>query len=207
MKAIGFIAFSRGPLVLGVWFAGLIPPAASAQSFTIAATNVVMPLSGMGSSQFTLTSINGYTGTIVLNCQPTNPSAGAKLPICSGYTAPAYQLEANATLQGSIEFFPYGVPIPVSLPRHRGGPLSHAPAVGLVLAGALKFGLRARRRAWCSLALVLLGLAGLAGISACGGASSSVMTPGSYPYTVTAMEYNGTTFGTSVSTSILVTVP
>jgi hypothetical protein len=47
-------------------------------------------------------------------------------------------------------------------------------------------------------------LAGVAGISACGGGNSSVVTPGTYAYTVTAVDTNT---AVSVTASINVTVP
>jgi hypothetical protein len=181
-------------------------------AFTITASNVTMSSngsSGVGSSSFTLTSVNGYTGTVGLNCSPPTPPTGVIVPYCdwsSGAIArPPYALTANQVLTGSIPFInaiPPCNPCPVSLPR-RGG---HGLAPGLALAGALLFGFGIRRRAarWLMLTLLAAGaLAGLAGIGACGG-NNNVVTPGTYTYTITAMDMN--TFA-SVNTSVNVTVP
>jgi hypothetical protein len=187
---------------------------AATPDFTIAATSVTMSSSGssgVGSSTFTLTSVNGYAGTIQVNCAPPTFLAGAMRPLCGdvgGPALPTYTLTANQVVTGTINLFnsyppcSNGSPCPVSLPR-RGG---HRLAPGLVLAGGLLLGLGFRRRAarWLTLTLLAVGaLAGLAGISACGG-NNSVVTPGTYVYTVEATE-----FGTSatVTTSFNVTVP
>jgi hypothetical protein len=115
---------------------------------------------------------------------------------------PAYTLTANQVVTGSIPLYNIPVPIPVSLPR-RGG---HGLAPSLALAGALLLGFGIRRGAARFLTLTLLALgtlAGLAGISACG-ANNSVVTPGTYAYTLVATDVNTTA---SVTTSFNITVP
>jgi hypothetical protein len=174
---------------------------AATPAFSVSATNTAMPSSGFGSIPVELTAIDGYVGSITTNCNPLNPPAGARLPICGGPTAPrVYQLTANQTVTGSITLMPYGevVPLPASM-LHRGGP-------PLALAGVLLFGLRIRPRNWrrhvpTFIALCVLG--GLAGICACGG-NSNGMTPGTYQYTVTAADINTGVFTT---TNVTITVP
>jgi hypothetical protein len=180
---------------------------AATPNFTISAANTIMPSSGFGSVPVTLTSINGYVGSVTTNCNPTNPPAGAKLPICGGPTAPPiFALTANQTVKGSITLMPYGddLPFPASM-LHRDG---RRLAPGLALAGVVLFGLRIRPRDWYRLALtffVLFVLVGLMGISACGGkGNSNGMTPGTYQYTVTAGDINT---GEYVTTNVAVTVP
>jgi len=76
-----------------------------------------------------------------------------------------------------------------------------------MLAGALLAGLGFRRRKARRFALMRLAagmLAGMAGIGACGGGSSNTLTPGVWPFTVTATDTS--TFET-VSATISVTVP
>jgi hypothetical protein len=72
----------------------------------------------------------------------------------------------------------------------------------------LLLGLGFRRRAarWLTLTLLAAGtLAGLAGITSCGGNSSnSVVTPGTYVYTFTARDMNT---NVAMTTSVNVTVP
>ncbi len=116
-------------------------------------------------------------------------------------------LTANQTATGTVEFLnfpPPCTPCPVSLPRRE----EHGLTQGLALAGALLFGFGFRRRAARILTLTLLAvgvLAGLAGISACGG-NKSVVTPGTYTYTLTAASLDTNTVA-PVTTSISVTVP
>ena len=188
------------------------PALAATPAFTITATDVTMSsngTSGVGSSTFTLTSLNGYTGTVFVGCISPTPPTGVNVPFCDlspGPVRPAYTLTANQVVTGSIplqNYIPPCNPCPVSLP-HRGG---HGLAPGLALAGALLLGFGFRRRAarWLTMTLLAVGaLAGVAGISACGGGNSSVVTPGTYAYTVTAVDTNT---AVSVTASINVTVP
>jgi hypothetical protein len=190
----------RLPVALGflLTFSFVVPGAQAlpvTPDFTIAATNVTMSSStssGVGSSSYTLTSVNGYTGSVRIGCNPPTPPAGVNEPGCTGVPVlPPITLTANQQVTGSIPFFaPYctnGDPCPVSLPR-RGG---HGLAPGLALAGALLLGFGIRRRAarWLTLTLLAVGaLAGLAGIGAC--ANNSAMTPGTYAYTISATDVN-----------------
>lgn len=183
--------------------------ASGTPSFTISATNATMPTSGSGSIPWTLTSVNGYTGTLQVNCNAENPPTGAKLPLCGGSVAPVlYTLTANQVLNGSLALLaspvPCSNPCPVSMTLpHRPG---HGGAAGLALAVLLLgFGFRRRTARWLTLALFAVGtLAGLAGISACGGSSRSTLTPGVWQYTVMATD---TTTDEQVSTTVNVTVP
>jgi hypothetical protein len=208
----------RLPVVYGLLlaFSFLVsssPALAPTPGFTITASNVTMSnggSSGVGSSTVTLTSVNGYTGTVGVTCgAPTEP-AEVNVPVCN-LGGPAFvileTLTANQVVTGTIGFFntrPPCNPCPVSLPR-RGG---HGLAQGLALAGVLLLGFGIRRRAarWLTLTLLATGtLAGLVGISACGGNNSVVTaTPGTYAYTLTAVDEKT---AVAVSTTINVTVP
>ncbi|MGP8251971.1 MAG: hypothetical protein ACLQHF_08050 [Terracidiphilus sp.] len=189
---------------------------AATPGFTIAATSVTMSnnaSNGVGFSSFTLTSVNGYTGSVRVGCDPPNPPTGVNVPLCGsgspGVPAqpvqPPITLTANEVVTGTIPFYNAIAPCspcPVSLPRHGG----HGPTSGLALAGALLIGFGFRRWVARGLTLTLLvvgALAGLAGISACGG-NKSVVTPGTYAYTIPATDINT---AASVNTSINVTVP
>jgi hypothetical protein len=199
-----------GPIFIGAFLAlcsnvSSLRAIPAAPSFAVSATNVTMPLSQSqyGSSTFTLTSVNGYTGGPQVTCAAINPPAEAKLPTCYQHgLMPA--LPANGTLNGEILFIAPGQtppPEPAGL-LHRPG---HA-AAGMVLAAMLFFGFRVRRRAarWLTLALFAIGaLGGLAAISACGGNGNS-MTPGVYSYQVTATDANS---GNTASATISVTIP
>jgi hypothetical protein len=144
-----------------------------------------------------------WGGALQITCAVASPPAGAVLPACYQHgLMPA--LPANGTVTGEILFIAPGQtppPSPATL-LNRPGPA----AAGFALAATLLFGLGARRRAarWLTLVLLAIGALGsLAAISACGGNSNS-MTPGTYPYTATATD---ATTGTSVSTTIKVTIP
>ncbi len=181
-------------------------------SFTIVATNVTMSstlATGSGSTSFLLTSVNGYAGTVGVNCSNLDPPAGINVPVCD-FGGPAfpvsYPLTANQAVTGTVLFLNSHPPCsngvcPVSLPRrsHHGLPQS------LALAGALLFGLGFRRRAprWLVLTLFAAGsLAAMVGINAC--ANNSVVTPGTYTYTIMAKDMNT---NVSVTTTVNVTVP
>ncbi|MGO9339948.1 MAG: hypothetical protein ACLPY1_20810 [Terracidiphilus sp.] len=181
---------------------------AATPDFTIAATNVTMSSntsSGTGSSTFTLTSVNGYTGSVKIGCNWPDPPAGVKVPYCGNgipVVIQPYTLTANQVVTATIGFYNAPVPIPVTQLRRRGQGL----APGLALAGALLagFGIRRRSARWLTLTLLAVGaLAGLAGIGACGG-TSNFTTPGTYGYTITATDIKT---NVSVTASIDVTVP
>jgi hypothetical protein len=191
-----FLFFS---LCLG--FSGTLAWAAT-PGFSIAATNVTLTASGTGSTTFTLTSLNGYTGLVAVTCDATNPPVGAKLPYCGGGPIVAFTLTADKAVSGSMGFYTGAVPLAAGLTHGAG----YTPAAGLALAGSLLLGLGFRRRArhWLLLALLAVGtLAGLAGISACGG-NANGLTPGTYQYTMTATDVNTSA---QVTSSFNVTVP
>jgi hypothetical protein len=207
----------RAHVLLGsLLAAGLacFPALAATPSFTIAATNVTMSSSGssgQGSSSFTLTSVNGYAGTVGINCSAPTPPAGVTVPLCS-FGGPAFSdfasLAANQAASGTIAFrnsMPPCNPCPVNLPRRR---RDHGLSPDLALAAAFLFGFGFRRRAARRLTLTLFALgalAALAGISACAGNNSSIhVTPGTYAYTINAVDMNSNEV---VTTSINVTVP
>jgi hypothetical protein len=206
MKASGLIAFLRIPLALAVVLVGFSPSAAQAQSFTVTATNVVMPSSGgASSSQITLTSVGGYTGTIYVDCKYSGPPTTANLPICSGYTMTnGYQLAANQSITFMRPFYPYGSIIPVRLlvpPSSK----SYGPMAGVALAGVCLLSHKLRRKGARWFTLVLLAATAMAGISACGGsAPSTTGTAGTYAYAITATDVNT---NATVSTTVMVTVP
>jgi hypothetical protein len=206
---------------LGMFFAGSfsftgIPAAAATPSFTITATNVTMSSSdstGIGSSSFTLTSIGGYTGTLQMGCNIPTPKIGVSVPSCIYGTAEdanipiaptPITLTANQVATGTITFFN---PIPCTGRCNGAARLGgHGPEQSLALAGVLLvgFGFRRRPRRFLTLTMLALsGLAALVGISACGG-DGSVVTPGTYAYTIYAADINT---DVRVTTSIDVTVP
>lgn len=210
---------SCGPILLGAFIAlcshmGSPRALAATPSFTVSATNVTMPLSQgscsngvcneqFGSSTFTLTSVDGYTGSPQVTCAAVNPPADAVLPTCYQHGLMG-ELPANGTINGTILFLAPGQ-IPPPEPASQLNRPGRA-AAGMALAAMLFFGLGVRRRAarWFTLVLLAIGaLGGLAAISACGGNGNS-MTPGVYSYSVTATD---STTGNTAATTISVTIP
>lgn len=159
----------------------------------LTATNVTMPSSGNGSSEYTLTGIPD-AGTVTIGCLFTGTVSTAKIPNCTA-PFPIINVTKGQTLTGSVPFYPFGAAVPVGLHRttHRTGGLQMA---GLTVAGLLLLGLGYRRQARRWLALTMLAAGTLAGaVSGCGGLSTA-MTPGTYQYTITA-SYQDTVSPTS----------
>ena len=191
---------------------------ANVATFTISATDVAMPLSGNGSIPLTLTSVNGFVGTLTVGCMPPTPAIGVNEPNCADNGVfPSYPLTANGTAQGVMRLNP-DAPLPapavglLHLPGRREG-------AGWAVAGVLMLGvgLRSRRRlrgigrsargaaGLLTVAGMLIGLGGL-GVAGCGGAET--LTPGVYTYTVTASTYGLPVVPVQVaSTTVKVTVP
>jgi hypothetical protein len=209
MRRKGLFVLS-GSLVAIILGAGCASAPGATPSFTVTATNVTMPPNPgpckgscpttWGNTVVTATSVNGYTGTLFLQCAASNPPAGVKLPLCSMPAAPAITLTATEPSTATMLLIPFGQvppPLPTST-QHRGGadgPVALAGALLLVL------GFRRRTRRWLMLTLIAAGtLAGVAGVSACGGSSRM----GPYPFTITATD-NAT--HVSTSTMFEVTVP
>jgi hypothetical protein len=222
MQSEGLNCFYRLLLVAGCAFSGV--SALASTPFAITASSVTMPTAGpttnssgdtsipLGASQFTVTGIPD-AGTLTIRCQYSGPTTQAKIPQECGIVGPG-QVPVQAgetTVNGTVYFVPYGEVTPSlaelqTVPR----PSSHLPATGMALAGALMLGLGLRRRTgrWLALpAFAVLALAGAVGISACGG-NLNAMTPGAYPYSISA-GFAETGSGTiqTATTTILVTVP
>lgn len=179
--------------------------ALAAGTFTVSASNVTMPHSGAVTSSYTVTAVP-LTGTLVLNCVYSGPTTTAKIPICNHGPAQSKPVTSGDTVTGEITFYPWGVPVPAN---HRREPARTA-ALGLALAGGLLmgFGLRRRARRWIAPALLAgAALAGAAALSGCSSANS--MTPGTYTYTVSAVNNAGgpAVLTIMAKTTITATVP
>lgn len=184
---------------------------AATPGFTITASNATMPSSGNGSIAWTLTSVDGFAGSVEVGCVPTNPPPSAIVPNCSyGGPAPSpYTLTANGTVTGTVPLIastpPCSGPCPVKLLRPGRG--RHGGGITLALASALLLGFCFRSRAPRWLMLMLITVGGLAGIGGCGGGGTT-LTPGTYAYSITASQI-GTVTSPSLTTSatVNVTVP
>lgn len=181
-------------------------------TFTLSVTNITLPASGSGSIPITLSAVNGYTGTIVIACNPASPpSAGVLEPYCN---PPHFGPALFVTLSASEPTATVSIPV-TSLPEPAANSkLDRWPGNGaaVALAGVLMlgFGFRWRRARWPGLLLLGVGaLIGFAGIGACAGGGSSgtqqTLTPGTYTYTVRAADQSIPQ--TAMNTTVKVTVP
>jgi hypothetical protein len=193
-------------LVTVILFAASIPASATPPAnnqFTIAASNVTMPPTGLGLSKYTVSAIP-IAGSMAVTCGYSGPSTTAKIPTCTYGPLAATPVTPGQTITGQIDFYPYGSAIPVDLHRS-----THSPI--LPLAAALLLGWGLRRRAIGRLIPCVLAIAGLAAVSAissCGG-NPNDMTPGTYAYTITAgVDPTGASNPTQAASTIInVTIP
>lgn len=177
-------------------FAATAPLQAATPPYAITATNVMMTRNGTGTSQFNVTGIPS-TGTLMVMCEYQGPvSATVKAPVCPDAGRVLFSVQAGGSQSGTIQFVPPNMAVPAS-----------APVAGAALAGVLLLGLGGWRKGRSRLALLLVCVAILAGVSACGGSSNS-MTPGSYPFAISANNESNpnTPLGMGTSTTITVTV-
>jgi hypothetical protein len=170
-------------LLLAVVCALSTPAAWAAAPPVLTATNVTMPSSGNGSSEYTITGIPG-AGTVTIGCLYSGTISMAKIPNCTA-PFPIINVTAGQTVTGTVPFYPFGAAVPVGLHRtpHGSGGLRLA---GLSMAGLLLlgFGFRQRVRRWVVLSVLAAGTL-VGAVSGCGGLSNA-MTPGTYQYTITA---------------------
>lgn len=189
------------PLVLACGIAFSTAPAlAATPSFTIAAANVTLHSGGNeASSQFTLTSVDGYAGQVRVDCGYSGGMMGARVPSCGIFVNPVSTLAANKSVTGSLTVMPYGkVKAFDAVAFHGDDRRRVVPVLAAVLAGLFMLGRRWRCRARSWLLVFLAGVT-LAGITSCGGGLS-----GTFPFTVTAVDIKT---NASVSAPFVVTVP
>ncbi len=189
--------------------------AAQTPSFTISASNAIMPPDvttcslgvcsmHLGGSTATLTSLSGYAGSVLIRCGPANAQPGGNLPYCILVGPGEVSLAANQKITVPLNLSWQPIPAAVTHPLHHGNGGKPAwPA----LAGVLLFGLGFRRRAARPLLLLVFAfgtLAAMASISACS-AGHNPATSKSYTYQVTATEYPS--LSASASTTFVLTIP
>jgi hypothetical protein len=203
MTRIQALAF---PVVLLALVSGVCGAQTATPHFTIAASNVTMPSSGTGTIPFTLTSVDGFAGSVIVECADPTVAAGVQIPNCANVPVPApIVLSAKGTATGSaslnaIEYVNETKDAGGPKVRGDGGPVSWAFAGGLLLA----LGFRRRRR----LSGVLLAVGMMVGLTAMSGcAGPATLTPGVYAYTLNAFETGVNNPVPGVSITVQVTVP
>jgi hypothetical protein len=172
-------------LLLTLLFASLPAIAQSAApTFTLTPSNATVSPTGTGSIPYTLSSVNGYVGTVIINCQAPIVPAGVYIPYCGTAPVVSYTLSANQVVTGSFPLYGNTV-VPASL----GFITGHNPVLAVFFIIALLSGFTLRRHAArrLTLPLFLAVLAALCCTSGCGSAPRS-FTPGTYTYVVSATQ-------------------
>lgn len=195
--------------------------------FTFGATSpvtIIAPGATTGNtSTVTITPVNGFTGAVYLSCAlTTSPPGAVDLPTCSlppsvnipGTAAVTATMTINSTAAGSawlLHPFPRG-PLPFSPMQSIPGWL--AACAGMALAALLVLVIRGQARQRWRLAgfvLLLFLLSGLVA-SGCGGGGNTGpppnpgTTPGTYTFTLTGSFTSNAVAGTTLNTSVTVTI-
>jgi hypothetical protein len=165
----------------------------AAPTFTLTASNVSLSTTGTGSIPYTVTAVNGYTGTVIVKCEAPTVPAGVSIPYCGTAPVVSYTLDPDPKVDpgypvASGSFPLYGNIVPASL----GFVAGHNPflAIFFIIALLSGFTLRrhaARRLTLLTLPLFLAVLAALGCTSGCGSAPRG-FTPGTYTYVVSATQ-------------------
>jgi hypothetical protein len=177
-------SLARPTLLVALLFAGLTAVAQSpAPTFTITTSNVSLSPTGTGSIPYTLTSVNGYIGTVVLNCGAPVVPAGVRIPYCGSAPVVSYTLTANQVVTGNFPLYGNVVTLPGGLIA------SHNPMLAIFFIVALLSGLTLRRHTArrLTLPLFLAVLAALCCTTGCGNIPQG-FTPGTYTYVVSATQ-------------------
>ena len=184
------------------------PPPPPPGTYAMSATNATLTRGGSGTSTVTVSSTNGYAGTVTLHCAvTTSPSNAVDLPTCA--VSQTVVLSASAT-SGTATVTVSSTAASASVRQDRlwgaGG--------GTALA-ALLFLIVPRRRRWAQvlMALVLFAAAG-SGLVACGGGGSAgtktnqPANPGTTTgaYTITVTGTGSDAAATAASTTFTLTV-
>ena len=156
------------------------------------------------SDTLTLTSLNGYAGTVKLSCALAGSTSAANPPEC-GLDPATETLTANGTAQPLLLIFGAGTNLPSGVTAG-GATAPLLTLLGLALLGfaSARQGLvPARKARWRSLAVLLMLAACVLPFAACGG-QSSLITAGSYHFTVTATDAQNAAITTSVTVAVTV---
>ena len=198
----GRTVFGSFVALLLVLFGGHVLMAA--EPYAVTATDVTMPKSGIGITDYTVSGIP-INGTLTVGCTYSGPTTTAHIPICTYGPAHAPDpVTAGQTVTGSINFYPYGSAIPATAQSTK----SAWPAGAVLAAGLLiGFGIRRKMPRWLAAVVLVAGIGGAIAVTGCGGGGNG-MTPGTYSYTISAT--NGGELNpllAEASTKISVTIP
>ncbi len=155
-----------------------------APDFTITGENITISRTGSGAIPYTLSSVNGFTGSVAVVCDPPPESLSVNIPVCGAGPVFAYPVSSGQVIQGSFTLYSRGTPMPASAIA------TENPALAILLCLALLCPLALRRKqlsGWLNLP-VLLVAATLLAVSAGCGSGPQGYTPGTYSYLLTASQ-------------------
>jgi len=167
----------------------------SSATFTLAAStpSAIAP-GGTATSTVTVTSVNGYAGTVTLTCVLTSPTTLTDPPTCSGGSSTVTLSSTITSGTASITVYTTAASsaaLAYPKPPGKGRGLFGAGS-GALLAMLLFFGIPARQRGWRSMLGILVLMAALGTLSACGSGGGTTTTQsipgtsaGTYSFTVT----------------------
>jgi len=175
--------------------------------FKIVAGNADLPGRGEGASQYTITSVNGFTGKVFVICNGPDPNLYPDLimPSCADPTQ-ELTVPANGSVTGTMIFHPPWI----DLSAHDASPFTgdapglargSLPLLACAVVGVGLLGRRKKLRSFLVLTLAVTCLGLLAGTVGCIGSGGLQMTPGIYTFTLT-----GTSSGLIETGKVSVTV-
>jgi subtilase family serine protease len=168
--------------------------------YTLTATNISSLTPGAttgNTSTVTVSSLNNYAGAVTLSCVLTSPTNLTDPPTCTATSGSSTITLSSGTTSGkgsvtvSTTAATTGALLYPKLPGKGGGLLGAGG--GATLAFLVFLGIPARRRSWRSMLGILVLMAALGGLAACGGGSSGSKptsagtTAGTYTFTVTGV--------------------
>jgi hypothetical protein len=168
----------------------------TASAFTLAATPPASISPGAtATSTITVSSSSSYSGTVTLSCVLTSPTNLAEPPTCAATSGSSTVTMTSGTASGPGSVTVSTSPATAALvyPKLPGkGRGLFGAGSGALLAMLLFLGIPARRRSWRSMLGILVLMAALGSLAACGGGSSGGSTTsnpgttaGTYTFTVT----------------------
>jgi hypothetical protein len=189
-------SLSAGSDTLTVYYSGDINYATGTGTANVTVTQSIYALAattpatiapgGTATSTVTVSSANGYSGTVTLSCALTTyPNGATGLPTCSGVNTTQSVGGTGAT----FTVYTAGASSALIWPKLGNGKGWLGAGGGAVLAFLMFLGIPARRRSWRSMLGVLAVMAALGSLAGCGGGGggggNSGTTAGSYTFTVT----------------------